>query len=397
MPTDDAGAPDRPRPDAGDALAGLIGFGRALRRRGLPVGTGRIVTFARAVAVLSPVGGDDLYWAARASLISRPEDVEAFDAAFADAFREGVTIELPLSSPGTPSAAETEATGEGGEALDGSVSTSWRSAEGDEADADGADTGVRVVASAAEALRDKSFADLSEDERLRVARMIRRLSVDVPVRRTRRSRPSSAGATFDMRRTLRRSLRTHGEPFDRAWRSRSTRARPLVLILDVSGSMTPYARALMQFGFAAMAAGRRVEVFCFGTHLTRVTRTLMRRDPDRALHDVGRVVPDWEGGTRIGASLKELLDGWSQRSALRGSVAVICSDGLERGDPELLAAQMRRLRRLAHRVVWVNPLKGSARYEPAARGMAAALPSVDVFLAGHNLESLEALGRAVAV
>jgi hypothetical protein len=396
MPTDNA--PRRPRPDAGDALHRLIGFGRALRRRGLPVGTGRIVTFARAVAVLSPVGGDDLYWAARASLISRPEDVEAFDAAFADAFRDGVTIELPPTSPVSESAGETKAINDDGESLDGSASMSWRSAEEEEAaDADDADIGVRVVASAAEVLRDKSFADLSEDERLRVARMIRRLSIDVPVRRTRRSRPSSAGATFDMRRTLRRSLRTHGEPFDRAWRSRSTRARPLVLILDVSGSMTPYARALMQFGFAAMAAGRRVEVFCFGTHLTRVTRTLMRRDPDRALHDVGRVVPDWEGGTRIGGSLKELLDGWSQRSALRGAVAVICSDGLERGDPELLAAQMRRLRRLAHRVVWVNPLKGSARYEPASRGMAAALPSVDVFLAGHNLESLEALGRAVAV
>jgi uncharacterized protein with von Willebrand factor type A (vWA) domain len=181
----------------------------------------------------------------------------------------------------------------------------------------------------------------------------------------------------------------------RAWSQRRPEERRLVLLLDVSASMAAYTRALMLFGFAARSAGRRVEVFCFGTHLTRVTRTLMRRDPDRALHDVGRVVSDWEGGTRIGASLKELLDGWSQRSALRGSVAVICSDGLERGDPALLASQMRRLRRLTHRVVWVNPLKGSARYEPAARGMAAALPSVDVFLPGHNLESLEELGRVL--
>jgi uncharacterized protein with von Willebrand factor type A (vWA) domain len=170
----------------------------------------------------------------------------------------------------------------------------------------------------------------------------------------------------------------------------------LVLILDVSGSMAPYSRALLQFGYAAMAAGRRVEVFCFGTRLTRVTRVLRTKDPDRAMHEIGRIVADWEGGTRIGESLKSLLDGWSQRAALRGAVVVLCSDGLERGDPELLRAQMARLRRLAYRVVWANPLKGSPRYEPLARGMAAALPSVDVFLSGHNLESLEALAAALA-
>ena len=191
----------------------------------------------------------------------------------------------------------------------------------------------------------------------------------------RRTRPSAKGARFDIRRTLRRSLRTRGEPFDRAWRDRRVRGRPLVLILDVSGSMSPYARALVQFGYAAMAAGRQVEVFCFGTRLTRVTRLLRTKDPDRALHEIGRTVADWEGGTRIGESLKSLLDGWSQRAALRGAVVVLCSDGLERGDPELLRAQMARLGRLAHKVVWVNPLKGSPRYEPLARGMAAALPS----------------------
>ena len=146
---------------------------------------------------------------------------------------------------------------------------------------------------------------------------------------------------------------------------------------------------------AAMAAGRRVEVFVFGTRLTRVTRTLRTRDPDRALHEIGTRVRDWEGGTRIGESLKALLDGWSQRAALRGAVVVLCSDGLERGDPDLLSSQMARLRRLAYRVVWVNPLKGSPRYEPLARGMAAAMPSVDVFLSGHNLESLEQLGRVL--
>ena len=212
-------------------------------------------------------------------------------------------------------------------------------------------------------------------------------------------RPGTAAATgrrptgrrFDQRRTLRASLRTQGEPFRRAWRDRRRRVRPLVLILDVSGSMSAYSRALMQFGFAAMRAGRRVEVFCFGTRLTRVTRALARSEPDDALREVAAAVVDWNGGTRIGASLKELLDRWSQHVSMRGAVVVLCSDGLERGEPALLAAQVARLSRLSYRLIWVNPLKGSPRYEPLARGMAAALPYVDVFLAGHNLESLESL------
>jgi uncharacterized protein with von Willebrand factor type A (vWA) domain len=169
-----------------------------------------------------------------------------------------------------------------------------------------------------------------------------------------------------------------------------------LLILDVSGSMAPYSRALIQFGYAAMSAGRRVEVFCFGTRLTRVTRTLRTNDPDRALERIGEQVADWEGGTRIGESLKSLVDGWSQRAALRGAVVVLCSDGLERGDPEVLRHQMVRLHRLAHKVIWANPLKGSSRYEPLARGMAAALPSVDAFVSGHDLESVEALAAVLA-
>jgi uncharacterized protein with von Willebrand factor type A (vWA) domain len=378
-------------------LERLIGFGRELRRRGLNVGTGRIVTFCRSAAALGALDRTDLYWAGRASLISRPEDAPAFDEAFEAWFRQGIRIELDLPA----SAAEPGEGARRGPELEGLVveeerivAKEWHALEeGDEAEGEAA---IRIVASAVEVLREKSFAELTEPERDRVARLIRRLAVRVPTRRTRRFRPAPAGTRFDVKRTLRRSLRTHGEPFHRAWRARSTRARPLVLILDVSGSMAPYARALLQFAFAAMAAGRRVEVFCFGTRLTRVTRTLRTKDPDRAMHEVGRLVADWEGGTRIGESLKSLLDEWSQRAAIRGAVAVVCSDGLERGDPELMRTQMARLRRLVHRIVWVNPLKGSPRYEPLARGMAAALPSIDVFLPGHNLESLEELSRVLA-
>lgn len=379
-----------------DALERLIGFGRELRHRGLNVGTGRIVTFCRSAAALGALDRTGLYWAGRSSLISRPEDAQAFDAAFDEWFREGIRIELDLGTHMPGAGIERDLDELQGLTVeeDRVVAKEWHAL--DESDEPEGEAAIRIVASAVELLREKSFADLTEEERLRVARVIRRLAVVVPRRRTRRFRPAPGGARFDVRRTLRRSLRTQGEPFHRAWRDRGVRTRPLVLILDVSGSMSPYARALLQFAFAAMAAGRRVEVFCFGTRLTRVTRTLKTTDPDRAMHEIGRQVADWEGGTRIGASLKTLLDEWGQRAALRGSVAVICSDGLERGEPELLRVQMARLRRLAHRVVWVNPLKGSPRYEPLARGMAAALPSIDVFLPGHNLESLEELSSALA-
>jgi uncharacterized protein len=379
-----------------DALERLIGFGRELRRRGLNVGTGRIVTFCRSAAALGALDRTGLYWAGRSSLISRPEDAQAFDATFDEWFRDGIRVELDLGThvPGAGLERDFDELKSLTVEEDRVVAKEWRAL--DESDEPEGEAAIRIVASAVELLREKSFADLTEEERLRVARVIRRLAVIVPRRRTRRFRPAPGGARFDVRRTLRRSLRTQGEPFHRAWRDRGVRTRPLVLILDVSGSMSPYARALLQFAFAAMAAGRRVEVFCFGTRLTRVTRTLRTKDPDRAMHEIGRQVADWEGGTRIGASVKTLLDEWGQRAALRGSVAVICSDGLERGEPELLRVQMARLRRLAHRVVWVNPLKGSPRYEPLARGMAAALPSIDVFLPGHNLESLEELSSALA-
>jgi uncharacterized protein len=387
------------RPRGVEALASLVAFGRELRARGLPVGTGRILTFLRAVVALGLTDRTSLYWAGRVSMIGRKEDLAAYDDAFEDWYRSlrpeaelAIELDLPsLARPGVDRGDQPDDL----EVRTGTTAAEWHGLDEGE-DEPGEEAAIRIVASAVEVLRSKSFADLSEEEREEVGGLIRALAVALPEQRMRRTRPSTKGARFDVRRTLRRSLRTRGEPFDRAWRDRRVRGRPLVLILDVSGSMSPYARALVQFGYAAMAAGRRVEVFCFGTRLTRVTRTLRTKDPDRALREIGRTVVDWEGGTRIGESLRSLLDGWSQRAALRGAVVVLCSDGLERGDPELLRAQMARLGRLAHKVVWVNPLKGSPRYEPLARGMAAALPSVDVFLSGHNLESLSELSRALA-
>ena len=386
----------------GGPLPPLIGLGRALRARGLPVGTGRILTFVRAVTALGLTDRDSLYWAGRASMIARRDDLDAYDETFEHWYRSlrstddlRVELQLPTPPPEDDDTLDPAFEPDDLEVRVGQAASEWHGSDDDDEVADGDESSIRIVASGAEVLRSKSFGELTDEERARVAALIRALRLRVPVERTRRTRPASKGERFDLRRTLRRSLRTQGEPFDRAWRARTARRRPLVLILDISGSMAPYSRALMQFAYAAMAAGRRVETFAFGTRLTRVTRTLRTKDPDRALHEIGRQVEDWEGGTRIGESLRSLLDAWSQRAALRGAVVVLCSDGLERGDPELLRAQMARLHRLAHRVIWVNPLKGSPRYEPLARGMAAALPSVDVFMSGHNLESLEDLAAAL--
>ncbi len=374
----------------------LIGFGRFLRAQGLVVGTGRVMTFVRAAAALDAFDRSQLHAAARASLVSRPEDYPKFDVLFDRYFGSGLAHppqENDDEAPGPSDPGGAEAEGTEGQTI-ASVST-WSSSDAREEELD-EDAALRLVASPTEVLRTKDFAKLSPDERRAILRSVRRLVMEAPHRWSRRFRPSPRGDRFDMRRTLRRSLRTQGEPFSRAWRDRRTRPRPLVLLLDVSGSMAPYSRPLLEFAHAAAAAGRRVEVFVFGTRLTRITRLVRSRDPDAALDAVGQSVVDWEGGTRIGESLKQLLDEWSARSALRGSVVILASDGLERGDPDVLAKQIERLGRLVHRLVWVNPLKGSPRYEPLARGMAVSLPHIDVFLPGHNLESLEALAETVS-
>jgi uncharacterized protein len=379
------------------ALHRLVGFGRYLRAAGLPVGTGRVLAFYRAATALDPFDREDLRLAARATLVSRHDDLPVVDALFHRYFEDGADApDETLVRGAAPPTAEPRPSVATGEEPDGVVvAASWRGADADE-ELEG-ESAIRVVASDAEVLRRKDFADLTDDERRAALALVRRLAFAIPSRHSRRYRASPSGDRLDFRRTIRDSLRTEGEPFRRRWKARRTRPRPLVLILDVSGSMAPYSRPLVEFAHAAVRAGRKVEVFCFGTRLTRITRAVRSRHPGDALASVGGAVTDWEGGTRIGESLKELLDGWASRSALRGSVVVLCSDGLERGEPELLARQMQRLARLAHRLVWVNPLKGSPRYEPLARGMAASLPFVDVFLPGHDLESLEALSAAVAL
>jgi uncharacterized protein with von Willebrand factor type A (vWA) domain len=336
----------------------LTRFGRTLRDEGLEVGTSRIAEFCRAAALLPP---DDLYWAGRATLLARSADIPVYDEAFEAFFGPPAEVKPPTAVVRIQSDAATET----------------------------------ALASEAELLKEKSFARCSEAELAALAKLMQGLPLVLPERRSRRRENSRSGSP-DLRRTLRRSFRTGGEPVDRTWRQRRRERRRLVLLLDVSGSMDAYSRALVIFAHAALRSGRRVEAFCFGTRLTRVTRSLAVADANAALAQAAAEVVDWDGGTRIGESLKSFLYEHGHGGLARGAVVLICSDGLEVGDPELLAEQMARLARLANRVVWLNPLQEDPMYEPLARGMKAALPHIDLFASGHSFASLEELSATLA-
>jgi uncharacterized protein with von Willebrand factor type A (vWA) domain len=255
---------------------------------------------------------------------------------------------------------------------------------------------LAVAGSPVEVLRHRDLAALSTVERDEVRRLVALLAPGAAPRRSRRRRAARRGRV-DVRRTVRQALRHGGELGRLARHRRRTRPRRLVLLLDVSGSMTPYADALLRFGHAAVRRRPTLtEVFTVGTRLTRVTRALRHRDPDAALRAAGAAIPDWRGGTRLADSLRAFLDRWGQRGTARGAVVVVCSDGWERGDPAALAGQLDRLSRLAYRLVWVNPHRGKAGYQPLAAGMAAALPYLDEFVAGHSLAALEELVAVLA-
>jgi uncharacterized protein len=252
------------------------------------------------------------------------------------------------------------------------------------------ETRLGLVASDAAALRTKSFTACTPEELAAVRRIIKTIALTPPRRRTRRSVTAPSGRAPDLRRTVRETLRMHGEPAELFWRRRRLRLRPLTLILDISGSMADYSRNLLQFAYSTTRTAARVEVFCFGTRLTRITRELRRRRPDDALDRTARAVVDWEGGTRIGDSLDAFVRDWGRRGVCRGGIVVICSDGLDRGDPDVLATAMGRLSRLCHRVVWMNPHKGNnVNFRPNTLGMMVAAPHIDLLLSGHDLRSLE--------
>ncbi len=378
MASDAASAPV----DAGDVGVRLaVAFARVLRRTGLGVPVGSVVDFVDALGVVGIDQRDRVYWAARATLVRRPEDHDAFDRAFA-AFWEG------RSQPAVPPE-EVE-----------TVTLAVEDPDGQEDHGEGVAPPGPVVAvrySPREILRHKDFAAYTHAEFDESRRLIADLRLTASLRHSRRRRPSRRPrGTPDLRRTVRRALRSDGEPLRRAWLDQAQRPRRIVLLCDVSGSMEPYTRGLLRFLHAAVAGRGRVEAFALGTRLTRLTRELSSRDPDAALERASRSVADWSGGTRLGDGIRRFNDEWGVRGMARGAIVVILSDGWDRGDPAVLAAQMARLQRVAHRVVWVNPLKATDGYAPIARGMAAALPYVDRFVEGHSLAALEHLAEVVA-
>ena len=369
----------------GDPVRVLVGLGRALDSAGLRVGPDRVAEAIRAAAALDPTRRTDLYWAGRLTLCANPDDVPKYDAIFAALTAGDMPRLRPRPRHLVRAVPVTLAVPDAGGADD------------DEETEAGADTVLRAAASTVETLRHKDMTTLGAAERAVLDRALAALSLPGESRPSRRRRPSPHPGAVDPRRTVRALLRSGGEPVRPRWTRRSVKPRPVVLLVDVSGSMSGYADVLLRFAHAAARRrGVRTEVFTLGTRLTRVTREMAGRDPERAMGAVAAAVPDWSGGTRLGALLREFLDRWGQRGVARGAVVVIMSDGWERDDPAVLGAQMRRLALLAHRVVWCNPRAGRAGFAPLAGGLAAALPYVDDFVSGHSLAALEQLARIVA-
>jgi uncharacterized protein with von Willebrand factor type A (vWA) domain len=399
-----------PGADSSTDLASLAArFTALLRAGGVSATPAQAMRFARSVRAVDPRSLTDLYWTARITLVVNRADIPVFDRVFAQVFR-GLPDPGELGeSRGDPNArrptrrgdesrvpqARTHRTGTPG----GSFTA------GPDAAADHADDGsaqarpiaIPTLASDVDRLSSIDFRELRPHEVAQLAVLMRRLKLTPPLRRGRRSRHHPHGDRLDLRATLRRGPRTGGDPVRPIRRRKLDRARRVVVLCDISGSMEAYSRAYVQFLHAnanANTAGPRTEVFTFATRLTRLTKPLAGSQPQLALDRAAAAAPDWRGGTRIGEAVRTFLDTHGRKGMARGAVVVILSDGWERDDPAQLAEQMARLRRLAHRVVWVNPRSADAGYEPVVGGMAAALPHCDEFLSGH---SFSALGKVVEV
>ncbi|MGA8846214.1 MAG: VWA domain-containing protein [Nocardioides sp.] len=362
----------------------LLGFTRAVRAAGVGVTHDRAAEFLAATAAVGLADRRATFVAGQATLCSSPDDLiryrQVFEAWF-DA-RSGLPRERPVApSPPTYTELDLDEADDGEGAKGGEVKQ------------------VHVTASEVEILRHRDVAAMTAAEKIWLTALLATLRARPPVRRTVRHEPWRRGQV-DAARTLRASMRRLGEPARIEWRHRRVRARRVVLLVDVSGSMSGYADALLRLAHVITqghtARGGRVETFTVGTRLTHVTRALRSRDAERALASAGEVVPDWSGGTRLGESLRVFLDRWGRRGLARGAVVVVFSDGWERGDAALLGEQVRRLRAVAHRVVWVNPHRGKDGYQAVQAGIVAVLPHVDDFVAGHSLATFEELMEVVA-
>ena len=381
-------------------LPGLAGaFSRRLREAGVPTTAERAARFAQALELVRPVSRRRLYWAARGVLLTDRAQVRAFDEVFASVFGGQVTATgfEPEEVETTASPSERTAGGEtrdaAGVVAGGDISSGPPGVgTGDE---DLREAPVPVAASDEEVLRSKHFDALAPTELSQLYRLMERLEIATPRRRMRRAERHRRGERMDMRRTLRGSIRTGGDPIRLAHRRRRVVPRRMVLLCDISGSMEPYARAYLQFLTCAAGSGPNAEAFVFATRLTRLTRALRSRSPERAIQRAAAAAPDWSSGTRIGDALKEFNDRHGRRGMARGALVVILSDGWERGDPALVAREMERLSRLAHRIVWVNPRASADGFSPRAGGMAAALPYCDALVSGHSLDALDEVIEAI--
>jgi len=386
------------------AVAGA--FGRRLHEAGVPVTPERAVRFAQALTAVRPETRRRLYWTARATLVTDMTQVRAFDAVFGDVFGMGgrdTVRPVPEDARSIPAGpdhrtVEDRRVDRASSAFpQRGISPAGSRAPGEgEPDDDSRDLAVPVAPSDEERLRSKRFDALEPGELARLYRLMSRLEVATPVRRTRRAEHDRRGEHVDMRRTLRGSLRTAGDPIRVAHRRRRVVRRRIVMLCDISGSMEPYARAYLQFLTCAAGAGANAEAFVFATRLTRVTRALQTRSPAQAIQRAAAAAPDWSSGTRIGDALREFNDRHGRRGMARGAVVVIISDGWERGDPALVGREMERLARLAYRIVWVNPRVGARSFAPRAGGMAAALEHCDALVSGHSLDALEEVADAIA-
>ena len=361
-----------------------VTFARVLRGASLRVPIGNVLMFVEALGRVGISERSSVYWAARCTLVHQPEDLALFDRAFA-VFWDHAQANLLDEDP---------------EIIKITLATDDDN-EGDDDDGDaGADSNddltLTLRFSSVEVLRNKDFGAYDEAELQLAQQLMSRLRFVGPPRRSFRYRSAARGNRPDLRATLRSAIGAGGEPIRRHWLEPGDRLRRLVLLLDVSGSMEPYARAMLRFVHAAVAGRQRVEAFSLGTRLTRVTKELNSRDPDRALRQAGERVQDWSGGTRLGECLRRFNDEWGVRGMARGAIVVILSDGWDRGDPSVLGEQMCRLQRVTYDLVWVNPLKVTPGYAPLARGMAAALPYVDHFVEGHSLAAMEELASVIA-
>jgi len=372
----------------GHLLHNLLLFGRLLRRLGLDVTPARMVDLVHALEHVNVGNRDDFYFTLRSLLVHRHEDLPLFDRAFELFWKRRSEIESELGQITTEQAQEVLAAPPG--------ATTKTDGESDEDEIEQLVLEITKTYSKQERLRQKDFGDLTPEETEDVRRLIQELAWKLGQRRTRRFRPGR-GARPDLRRSLRRNLRYGGEMLVLPRRERKRQPRPLVVIADVSGSMERYTQLLLLFVHSLSAElTQHVESFVFSTRLTRITHQLRNGNVERALHEVSHSVHDWSGGTRIGEALRTFNFRWGRRVLNRGAVVLLISDGWDRGDPEMLEQEIARLQRTCYRLVWLNPLLGSQRYEPLTRGLQAALPYVDDFLPVHNLASLEQLAEHLA-